>query len=320
MFLVRGSPVGGTPLAGKKDLRAFISDEDAAEMKRRNIDPELPLLRRIGAESVAYASGLTAVLLQIAQDGVGKGVGRHSNFSTRLVERSQNTAIFIYVMIFGNNTERQLFRTFVTMAHKNVNDKRTKNSYDATDPELQLWVAATMYYTMLDNYEKVFGKLSPQDREQAFQEFSIFGTSLQVPMSMWPKNTAEFQVYWDDMIANLKVPAEAFKTTRDLFQPKYSKLPFGLAVLLAFTRPLNIAVASEELPPHVAAQFGLRSTWRTALLYNLLGGFRKYTFPWYPAWVRQWQKDYYMWMMRERMTKKGLTRNGRHIPTDLLEA
>ncbi|KAF1815526.1 hypothetical protein P152DRAFT_187970 [Eremomyces bilateralis CBS 781.70] len=319
-YLVRGIPPGGTPLAGKKEITSFISEDDAAEMKRRNIDPDLPILKRIAAESVTYTGGLPAVLLQIAQEGVGKGVGRHSNFSTRLLERTQNTAIFIYVMVFGNNTERQMFRTFVTMAHKKINDKRTKNTYDAMDPRLQLWVAATMYATMLDSYEKVFGRLPEHEQEQAFQEFSIFGTSLQVPLTMWPQDRAAFQAYWDDMVANLHVPAEAYKTTRDLFQPKYSKLPLGLAVLLAFTRPLTLAVATEELPPHVAVQFGLTSSWRTKLLHGALQGFHKLTFPYYPAFVRQWQKNYYLWMMRERMTKKGMTRNGRHISTELLGA
>lgn len=322
-YTIRGIPVGGTPLPEKNDAKSsFISPSDAAEMRRRGIDPSLPLLCRVAAESVTYSSGLTAVLLQIAQTGVGKGVGRHSNFSTRLLERTQNTAIFIYVMVFGNDTERQLFRNFVTLAHKNVNDKRSKQTptYDALDPDLQLWVAATMYVSMLSSYEKIFGALPEEQQEQIYQEFSTFGTALQVPLTLWPANRAAFQKYWDAMIASLVVPKEAYQTTRDLFQPKYNTLPLRLAILLFMTRPFNISVAAEELPEHVGVQFGLRRTWWTKAMYTAYGAFHKLVYPWYPAWVRQWQMSYYLCMMRERMAKKGMTRNGRHIPIDVLEA
>lgn len=171
---------------------------------------------------------------------------------------------------------------------------------------------------MLESYEKVFGKLPEAEQEAVYQEFSVFGTALQMPLRLWPENRAAFTVYWDDMIKHMKIPAEAYKTTRDLFQPNYDKLPLRLAILLFMTRPFNIATAAEELPDHIAVQFALKSTWRTKMLYHVFGAFQRLVFPWYPKWVRQWQKDYYLWMMRERMTKKGMTRNGKHIPMELL--
>ncbi|KAL1956441.1 hypothetical protein VTO42DRAFT_7328 [Malbranchea cinnamomea] len=318
-FLATRSPPGGTPVPGMKTVPPFNLERDRDEITRRKLDSNLPILKRIAAESISYASGLTAVLLQIAHPGVGKGVGRHSNFSTRLLERTQNTGIFINVMVFGTDAEKNAFRNFVTMAHQYVNDKRTKNTYDALDPELQLWVAATMYVTMLKSYETVFGPLSEEERDQVYQEFSIFGTALQVPLSMWPENRAAFQQYWNQEVAKLRVPDEAVRVSRDLFHPRYSKVPAQLALILFFKRPLDIAVATEELPEHVRHGFRLKSTLWTRWQYAVLTAFNKLTYRLYPQWVRAWHKDYYLWLMRQRFAGNGMTRNGKVIPLQTLE-
>ncbi|KAK2756248.1 hypothetical protein FQN53_008716, partial [Emmonsiellopsis sp. PD_33] len=255
VYIATGSRPGGTPVPNMKEVPPLNEARDKEEITRRKLDPSRPLLKRIAQESISYTSGLTAVLLQIAHPGVGKGVGRHSNFSTRLVERTQNTGIFINVMIFGTEAEKTAFRNFVTLAHQYVNDKRTTKpntnpSYDALDPTLQLWVAATMYWTMIHKYESVFPPLTPAQHEQVYQEFSIFGTALQVPLSLWPSNRAAFQKYWDRELAALRVPAEAVKVAQDLFRPRYSKLPRTLAPILFFRRPMDMAMATEELPEH----------------------------------------------------------------------
>lgn len=287
-------------------------------MLRRGIDSELPILRRITAEYICQSSAVTAVLLQIAQSGVGRGVGRHSNLSTRLLERYENTAAFVYLNIFGNNTERHVIRNFVNKIHAKVNDKRTNKTYDAFDPNLQLWVAATMYVCMLGSHQRVYGPLPEHEQEQVYQEFSVFGTSLQMPLSMWPDSRAAFASYWNDTIATLKVPNEAHNAVRDLFQPKYHKLPILVAVIMALLRPFSIAVASEELPGHVAVQFGFRSTWQTKALYKLMTTFNQWTFPLYPVWVRHMQKNYYLHTVRERMVNKGMMKNGKHVSTSSL--
>lgn len=302
-----------------KHVPIFNSERDGDEILKRNLDPALPLLRRVAQESICYASGLTAVLLQIAHPGVGRGVGRHSNFSTRLLERTQNTGIFIHVMVFGSDAEKNAFRNFITMAHRHVNDGRTKNSYDALDPALQLWVAATMYATMIRMYESAFGALSEPDRDQVYQEFSIFGTALQVPLAMWPADRAAFRKYWDAEVARLEVPVEAIRVSRDLLRPRYGRLPARIVPILFFRGPMDRAVATEELPGHVRRAFRLQSTVWTRAHYAVLVAFNRLTYRLYPESVRTWHKDYYMWLMRERFAKKGMTRSGKVIPLKMLE-
>ncbi|KAK2806807.1 hypothetical protein FQN50_005669 [Emmonsiellopsis sp. PD_5] len=326
VYIASGSRPGGTPVPTMKEVPPLNEDRDKEEIIRRKLDPSRPLLKRIAQESISYTSGLTAILLQIAHPGVGKGVGRHSNFSTRLVERTQNTGIFINVMIFGTEAEKTAFRNFVTLAHQYVNDKRTtnktngnNNTYDALDPHLQLWVAATMYQTMITKYESVFPPLSPSQHEQVYQEFSIFGTALQLPLSLWPESRTAFQKYWNRELAALRVPAEAVKVAQDIFHPRYSRLPKTLAPILFFRRPMDMAMAIEELPEHVRRGFGLRSTWWSRGRYRAVMGFHRLTYRLYPESVRTWQRDYYMWLMRRRFAGKGMTRNGRVVSLEALQ-
>lgn len=117
-------------------------DEQQELISRGLLNTNYPLLKKVVSEQMVISiAGLTAVLLQIAHPGVGKGVGDHSNFSYRFIERSENTAMYIYTMVFGTEGERAAMKRFVDKRHKYVNDRKKGNTYDALDPELQLWVS-----------------------------------------------------------------------------------------------------------------------------------------------------------------------------------
>jgi uncharacterized protein (DUF2236 family) len=310
-----GSNRGGAPIHSKEKTRGFNYERDKDEIKKRNLNTNLCHLKRIIKEPVTHAGGITAVLLQVAHPGVGKGVGRHSNFSTRLLERTVHTAMFIYVMVYGTDFEKQAFSNFVFKAHRNVNDHRTNNSYDALDPRLQLWVAATIYVATVQSYESVFPPLTEDEHDQLYQESSIFGTSLQLPLSMWPADRAAFKVYWKSEIEALRgaTPPEAIKIAQDLFHPRYSKVPRSFMPILFFTNPFVVATAIEQLPAHVRTAFGLQSTWKTRVTYKILQVWNRVTVRFYPERVRTWGRDYYLWSLRKKIRSGTLTRNGKSV-------
>jgi uncharacterized protein (DUF2236 family) len=66
------------------------------------------------------------------------------------------------------------------------------------NPELQLWVAACLYYGTLDIHEKMHGPITDEvEADRFYQYCSRFGTTLQVRENMWPKTRAEFAEYWE---------------------------------------------------------------------------------------------------------------------------
>ena len=100
--------------------------EHYRELKERNLlNTDYSLLKRVTAEQGLLSSaGFVAVLLQIAHPGVGKGVGLHSNFDKQIVERTQNTAMYVFSTIHGTPEERAAIRKFVTRKHGKVHDSK----------------------------------------------------------------------------------------------------------------------------------------------------------------------------------------------------
>ena len=82
--------------------------------------------------------------------------------------------------------------------------RRTPVRYSAFDPELQLWVAATLARNGEQLYERVFGPMDPATRERVYRDSWIFGTALQVTPEMWPQTRAEFETYWEESLALLE--------------------------------------------------------------------------------------------------------------------
>jgi len=88
--------------------------------------------------------------------------------------------------------------------------------YDANDVDAQLWVAATIYWSMVESYEMVFGKLEEERAERVYREFSVMATALRVPAEKWPRDREAFKVYWDKMVEGLVVTDEAKGVAKDV--------------------------------------------------------------------------------------------------------
>ena len=96
-------------------------------------------------------------------------------------------------MALGTEDERRAVAGMVDRRHAPV---RSAGRYSAFDPELQLWVAATLARTGETIRERVFGPMDPPTRERVYRESWVLGTALQVRPSQWPQTRAEFEDYW----------------------------------------------------------------------------------------------------------------------------
>jgi uncharacterized protein (DUF2236 family) len=278
-------------------------------ISRGLLNSDYALLKKVASEQMVISiAGLTAVLLQIAHPGVGKGVGLHSNFSYRFIERSENTAMYIYTMIFGTEEEKANMKAFVDKRHKYVNDNKKGKTYDALNPELQLWVAFTLYATYVPAYEELFGKFSDEDREGVLQEFSVMGTSLQVPLSMWPRSVAEADKYWDHIINDVLEITEPCKKTIHELKNAVEYVPWYYKPLIMITIPAHWNATTENMPLRARELYGLESTAWTQSLDKAGMTLLKWTYPLLPNAIRTWQVNYYMTMARKLMEKGRLSR------------
>lgn len=261
-------------------------------------------LKKVAREGITLAGGPAAILLQIAHPKVGQGVADHSTFTSRAISRAQYTQMYIYVMIFGNVDEKTAMKAWVDKAHSRVKSEKPGSEYDAMDPRLQLWVAATIYASMISMYELIYGPLPPLRSELVYQAYSCMGTSLQVPREMWPADTTAFWKYFKHMTTKeLRVSPDASLVLKELFSP--SSLPLWARPVAVAALPFVRRLTIEQLPPIIREQFRLKSTKSSRALTGLFVAGMSGFYPFVPLFIRQSPKTYSMRLVRKRMNKRG---------------
>lgn len=246
-------------------------------------------MHRIVREGAVLAGGARAILLQIANPGVGEGVSRHSDFAYRPLDRLRTTLTYIFCVTYGTEREVEVITKLVTQAHAKVRGP----GYNALDPELQLWVAATLYDTATLLYERIFGPLDDETAERIYQEYALLGTALQVPPSLWPADRKAFRKYWDEMVATAEVTDHARAVAHDLLHNKSA--PPWLRAALPFVRFITTGM----LPPSLRCEYGLSWDERKQRRYDLLMDGVALVYPRLPMVLRELPKTYYLRKMRK---------------------
>lgn len=162
-------------------------------------------LREIVRDDIFLLGGQFAILCQWAHPGLAIGTYRHSNFASRIMKRLQNTARFMNAAVFGTLEEQQAIGSVIHRYHSTVKGE----NYDANDPELHKWTAATLFVALIVVHEAVFGKIGQAKLESMFRESAVYGTCLRMPPEMWPETLEDFWEYWNNNISTLEVTAEA---------------------------------------------------------------------------------------------------------------
>lgn len=218
------------------------------------------VLATVSAEASILLGAGAAILEQIAARPVGLGVVEHSTALARPVDRLRSTLTYVYVMAFGSEQERRDVARRVERAHGPVRDP---GRYDASDPELQLWVAATLAHEGRRLHEQVFGPLSPAAAERLHQESAVYATALQVPHSAWPADVAAFAAYWRSGLGRLRPDPAVQCFAHRLLSGR------GQPLLVRLVLPLQSLMARGGVPAEVRAVLGLSWSSRDQARYDL---------------------------------------------------
>jgi uncharacterized protein (DUF2236 family) len=148
--------------------------------------------------------GPANVIMQLSWPEVGYGVMESRVESGSAMKhpykRARTTFTYLSVAMLGNEEDRRNFAKAVNGQHAQVrSDESSPVTYNALNPELQLWVAACLYYGTLDLFERMHGPINDEDESDRFYKYAArFGTTLQVRDNMWPKDRAAFAEYWEE--------------------------------------------------------------------------------------------------------------------------
>src|ERR1700750_923067 len=103
-----------------------------------------------GMMGINLLAGPANVIMNLARPGVGYGVMESRVESGRIdrhpIKRARTTFTYIAVANAGTDTQKAAFRRAVNRSHAQVySTPDSPVSYNAFDPELQLWVAACIH-------------------------------------------------------------------------------------------------------------------------------------------------------------------------------
>ena len=215
---------------------------------RPGLFAEHSITRRVNRENILLLGGGRALLMQLAHPKVAAGVDDHSDFRTHPIRRLRRTIRMTMAIVFGDRETALAAARGVNQAHARVQGP----DYRALDPELLLWVYATLADTALVTYETFVQPLSPNEREEFHEEFKLLGELLGIPQDRFPATAAGFDAYLQDMVTTgpVRVDARARELAAQVMRPRARLLP-GPVML-----PLNV-VTTGLLPVALREQYNL---------------------------------------------------------------
>jgi uncharacterized protein (DUF2236 family) len=245
-----------------------VSERDDAERLRRagltpRPDPSEGLfaegcwLRRVSREPVLIFGGGRALLLEVAHPLVAAGVARHSNFRADPFGRLQRTLEAMSRIVFDERAAALAALRAVERAHAGVSGPlasdagpfRAGTRYSGRDPELVLWVWATLLDTALAVYTRFVAELDAEALAAYYGDQRCLARLLGVPDALAPRDWGAFRAWYAGMLEGdvLSVTDEAREVAQAVLHPP-AQLP-GAGLVRGVTAGL--------LPPRLREAFGL---------------------------------------------------------------
>jgi len=257
----------------------FLADLDA--MAAAVQDPNLgffgpgSIAWMINREPILHIAGPRALLMQLAHPLVARGVTEHSNFDEDLYGRTIRTFTAVYAMVFGDVEEALGWARRVHQTHCRVQG----DGYRANDPQLLLWVYATLVDSALFAYETHVRPLRRHERDKHYDEMRTFAALFGIDERVFPKDWDAFGSYVRDTIDSdrIHVTQQAHDIAWQLLRGRHFLRVFGPAAQI---------VAAGMLAPRLRDGFGLRWDRPTALAYNALMTSTRLAYKRIPPFVR----------------------------------
>jgi uncharacterized protein (DUF2236 family) len=181
------------------------------------------IIWQVNRESAVALAGTCALLMQFAHPKVAAGVRDHSRYQVDAVGRLRRTLDLTMAIVFGPSTAAIEAVRAINTRHRTVRGP----GYSARDPELLLWVHATLVYSAIRGYRALVGPLSADDADRYYQDTKEIGVLLGIPREIYPARLEAFDAYLHRMIDGdaLAVSADAREMARAVLRPGFRGIP-----------------------------------------------------------------------------------------------
>jgi uncharacterized protein (DUF2236 family) len=244
------------------------------------------LIWKLSRERVTLLYGPAAAIMQVAHPRVAAGVYEHSSFKTGTLSRLHRTLDAVWSISFGDGRQARSAAESVARLHATVRGSAVDlgvpgaPTYSANEPELLMWVVATLVTASIDGYRACVGSLSESDCQGFYGDMRRFGSFFGLDPGHGPQNWADFLGYWQTMVADESMGSH--ELSRRMAWAVASPQTWWLKVAM---RPMRFAV-SEVLPPAMARRLGFRSTAASRLCLGVTQRVCRAMVPRLPARVR----------------------------------
>ncbi len=205
---------------------------------------------KINREAVTVLGGGRALLMQVANPSVAAGVIDHSDFGVDAFARLWRTLDTVLSVAFGDSGQAAAAAERVAGVHASVQGERSGATYSALDPELLLWVHATLVDTALLTYERFVGPLRQAERERYYEEMKRFAAEFGLAEADLPPDLWAFDAYLKVALAGFDISMDARRLAPGLLRPS---CPWALAPASALMRFVTVGL----LPAGVREGFAL---------------------------------------------------------------
>lgn len=234
---------------------------------------------KISREAILVLGGARAVLLQLAHPLVAQAVYMHSSYMHDPFGRAERTFIMSQMLTFGSiSTARQAAHQ-INHLHAHVQgtlpaqagDHAAGTTYIARDPDLLLWVHATVVDTVLNFYPLFIGPLSQEEQEQYYQETKTIARLLGLSSAAMPETVDDLRLYIQDVVDSNRLAATP-QARALAHQVLFPAGPIALKPFIYF----NLIITCALLPPPVRAIYGMEWSRKQQFLFDLIAyGMRK---------------------------------------------
>jgi uncharacterized protein (DUF2236 family) len=242
---------------------------------------------RVDREMALLLGGGRALLMQIAHPKIAAGVADHSRFLADPLGRLKQTMETMWSIVFDDLQRAQAALARLSETHKRVQGRVCAvevssggAAYSAQDPELLLWVHATLVDSALVVYDRFVGPLSNEERRRYYDDSKKLGVLLGVPEPILPATLEGFQEYITATVASdaIAVGPTAAALAHAILHPP----PWYLKTV----SPLNVLITAGLLPPKLRREYGLHWNGKREKVLRLVAGSTRAALPFVPAVLR----------------------------------
>ncbi|HEV2999096.1 MAG TPA: oxygenase MpaB family protein [Solirubrobacteraceae bacterium] len=167
------------------------------------------MLRRVHREWAVALSAPRALLMQAAHPVAFAGFFTHTGSLSEPYERLERTAEVMDTIIFGSRARADRMTRRVRAMHRRVAGELREPAgrfpagtpYRADDPELLLWILATLVDSALLVYQRYVRPLTAEERDAYWQDYKTVGHLFGLRDEDMPGTAGELDEYMADMLS-----------------------------------------------------------------------------------------------------------------------